>query len=180
MRRARKTNRVPQNNMYVNDNLSTTSNDSNLPHLRGDPSASSPSPLRNSSSSTIPPHLRGLNTSSAASAGGASSTNPTTRESVPRGSAAKQDEPVNPARKYKCTFADCMEAFPSEALLLRHKASPMSGHDYCKTCKLDFEDDAAYHLHKMESEAHITCSICSEDFKSEGGLKRHGLQASGE
>lgn len=52
----------------------------------------------------------------------------------------------------------------------------MSGHDYCKICKLDFEDDAAYHMHKMESEAHITCSICSEDFKSEGGLKRHGLQ----
>lgn len=94
--------------------------------------------------------------------------------------AATSNAPVNPARAFPCTFADCEEAFPTESLLLKHKASPMSGHDYCKICKLDFEDDAAYHMHKMESEAHITCSICSEDFKSEGGLKRHGLQASGE
>lgn len=163
MPRSRKTNRVPQNSSYAGSNLSTTADESTIrrPHLREISSVSSPPPLRDSSNPAIPPHLRGLTT-------------PTASEPA----AKKPDEPVNPKRAFPCTFADCEEAFPTEALLLKHKASPMSGHDFCKLCKLDFEDDAAFHLHKMESEAHITCSICSEDFKSEGGLKRHGLQAS--
>lgn len=174
MPRSRKTNRVPQNTSATDDVLRSTINGSASawpPHLRGSSSASTPS--------AIPPHLRGLTTEEAASGGGASAASSTSGEATSRKPAAqKLDEPINPARAFPCTFADCEEAFPSETLLMRHKASPMSGHDYCKICKLDFEDDAAFHLHKMESEAHITCSICSEDFKSEGGLKRHGHQAS--
>ncbi|MCJ1423836.1 hypothetical protein MMC29_001721 [Sticta canariensis] len=170
MPRSRKTNRVPQNTSSADDVLRSTINGSASawpPHLRGSSSASTPS--------AIPPHLRGLTTEEAASGWGASAASSTSGEATSRRPAAqKLDEPINPARAFPCTFADCQEAFPSETLLMRHKASPMSGHDYCKICKLDFEDDAAFHLHKMESEAHITCSICSEDFKSEGGLKRHG------
>lgn len=166
MPRSRKTNRVPQSNMSV------TTDDSTIripPHLRATPSAS-PHPLRDPlTRDAIPPHLRDPTSPQ---------TTPSARgiPSVPAAQATNGR--VNPARAFPCSFADCEEAFPTEYLLLKHKASPMSGHDHCKICKLDFEDDSAYHLHKMQSEAHITCPICSEDFKSEGGLKRHSFQAS--
>lgn len=175
MPRSRKTNRVPQNTSSTDDVLRSTGNGSASAwpsHLRESSSASS-------TPSAIPPHLRGLTTERAVSEWGAFAASSTGGEDTSRKPAAqKPDEPINPAKAFPCTFTDCGEAFPSETLLMRHKASPMSGHDYCKICKLDFEDDAAFHLHKMGSEAHITCSICSEDFKSEGGLKRHGLQVS--
>ncbi|MCJ1466960.1 hypothetical protein MMC07_005582 [Pseudocyphellaria aurata] len=135
-------------------------------HLRGNSSAS-PHPLRDHlTRDAIPPHLRDPQTT------------PSARgiPSIPAAQATNGH--VNPARAFPCSFADCEEAFPTEALLLRHKGSPYSGHDHCKLCKLDFEDDSAYHLHKMQSEMHaheqnITCRGCGKVFLKGAALLNH-------
>lgn len=51
-------------------------------------------------------------------------------------------------------------------------------HDYCLKCDLDFRDDAALLVHKVGSEKHIACPLCSEDFKSTDGRDRHVRQVS--
>ena len=90
----------------------------------------------------------------------------------------KMDPPTNFARErpFSCTFSGCHLAFKTKAQLNRHKASDESGHEYCKYCDMDFEDDDAHHMHKMTSDKHICCGICSEDFKSEEGCNRHMAQ----
>ncbi|KAI9649218.1 hypothetical protein NHQ30_001786 [Ciborinia camelliae] len=44
---------------------------------------------------------------------------------------------------------------------------------YCKTCKISFKEWNAYHNHKMTSRQHICCDICSIDFHTDEGLRRH-------
>ncbi|ESZ96375.1 hypothetical protein SBOR_3207 [Sclerotinia borealis F-4128] len=44
---------------------------------------------------------------------------------------------------------------------------------YCKTCKITFKEWRSYHNHKMTSGQHICCDICSTDFHTDEGLKRH-------
>ncbi|KAL8859935.1 MAG: hypothetical protein Q9178_003482 [Gyalolechia marmorata] len=70
------------------------------------------------------------------------------------------------ASKFPCPYTDCKRGFVKEADLRKHK---MQDHDYCKICDEDFEDDEAFHKHKIMSERHITCTVCSLDFKSETG-----------
>ncbi|KAB8295933.1 hypothetical protein EYC80_008753 [Monilinia laxa] len=43
----------------------------------------------------------------------------------------------------------------------------------CKTCKITFKEWTDYHTHKMTSWKHICCDICSTDFHTDEGLKRH-------
>ncbi|KAL8919347.1 MAG: hypothetical protein Q9172_005014, partial [Xanthocarpia lactea] len=74
------------------------------------------------------------------------------------------------ASKFPCPYTDCKRGFLKEADLRKHK---MQDHDYCKICDEDFEDDEAFHKHKIMSERHITCTVCSLDFKSETGRDRH-------
>lgn len=72
--------------------------------------------------------------------------------------------------KFPCPYTDCKRGFLKEGDLRKHK---MQDHDYCKICDEDFDDDEAFHKHKIMSERHITCTVCSLDFKSEGGRDRH-------
>lgn len=72
--------------------------------------------------------------------------------------------------KFPCPYTDCTRGFLKEGDLRKHK---MQDHDYCKICDEDFEDDEAFHKHKIMSERHITCTVCSLDFKSESGRDRH-------
>lgn len=136
----------------------------------------------------VPPHLRGGASSASSSASNnASQLNPRSENFKPRGanvqsnrrsSQSARSAQVDTAPRFLCPFPECGESFPTNALLIKHKANPNSGHDYCKLCDLDFEDDDAYHIHKMSSDKHITCHICSEDFRSEAGCKRHMSQVS--
>ncbi|KAL8768778.1 MAG: hypothetical protein Q9209_005066 [Squamulea sp. 1 TL-2023] len=71
---------------------------------------------------------------------------------------------------FPCPYADCKRGFLKEGDLRKHK---MQDHDYCKICDIDFEDDEAFHKHKILDERHITCTVCSLDFKSETGRDRH-------
>ena len=72
--------------------------------------------------------------------------------------------------KFACSYNDCKRGFLKETDLRKHK---MQDHDYCKICDEDFEDDEAFHKHKIMSERHITCAVCSLDFRSESGRDRH-------
>lgn len=154
---------------------------------RGGPSAWG-KPLGNSNAkATVPPHLHGGAgpASSSSASKNTSQLNPRSENFSPRGANVQpnhragqsvRSDQTNSAMRFPCPFPDCDESFTTNALLIKHKANPNSGHDYCKLCDLDFEDDDAYHIHKMSSDKHITCHICSEDFRSEAGCKRHMSQ----
>ncbi|KAF7865205.1 hypothetical protein EAF04_006182 [Stromatinia cepivora] len=43
----------------------------------------------------------------------------------------------------------------------------------CKSCNITFKEWNAFHNHKMTSRDHICCDICSIDFHTDEGLKRH-------
>ncbi len=90
-------------------------------------------------------------------------------------SSARNGQPssAGPSRRFRCPFADCSRGFNHEKDLRTHK---IAEHDYCKICDLDFKDDEAFHVHKMQSEKHITCPMCSVDFQSESGRDRHFKQ----
>lgn len=134
----------------------------------------------------VPPHLRGgAGPVSSASSSNSYQLNPRSENLHPRGADAQSNHRtgqstksagVESAPRFPCPFPDCDSSFTTDALLIKHKANPNSGHDYCKLCDLDFEDDDAHHIHKMSSDKHITCHICSEDFRSEAGCKRHMTQ----
>lgn len=79
------------------------------------------------------------------------------------------------ASNFPCTYADCKRGFRSLKDLCQHK---IDEHDYCKVCDEDFDDLDALHRHKIASERHITCTVCSVDFLSEMGRDRHYTQVS--
>ncbi|KAL8748439.1 MAG: hypothetical protein Q9184_007302 [Pyrenodesmia sp. 2 TL-2023] len=74
---------------------------------------------------------------------------------------------------FPCPYEDCKRGFRSLKDLRQHK---LDEHDYCKVCDEDFDDFDALHKHKIVSERHITCTVCSVDFKSEMGRDRHHIQ----
>lgn len=77
--------------------------------------------------------------------------------------------------KFPCPYDDCKRGFRSLKDLRQHK---LDEHDFCKVCDEDFEDFDALHKHKIVSERHITCTVCSVDFQSETGRDRHYTQVS--
>ena len=82
---------------------------------------------------------------------------------------AKQDS------KVPCTYKDCTRGFTKESDMKKHKADD---HDWCHICDVDCADDLAMLEHKVQSEMHICCDICGEDFRSERGKERHMRQVS--
>ncbi|KAL8980163.1 MAG: hypothetical protein Q9177_005956, partial [Variospora cf. flavescens] len=78
------------------------------------------------------------------------------------------------ASNFPCPYDGCKEGFRLLRDLRKHK---LVEHDYCKICDEDFDDYDSFHKHKIMSERHITCAVCSMDFKSEAGRDRHYLQA---
>lgn len=175
MPKSRKTNRVPVQASSFDDAVSTTSagSTSTLPPHRRQSSVTSTPSINEQADTRAAPHLRAL-----------SSHSTTSDESIasvvrPKGTSAapppKEVPLTNFARNnpFACSFPDCKRAFKSLGLLKQHKASDDAGHDYCKICDMDFEDDDALHLHKIGSEKHICCEVCSEDFESESGRDRH-------
>ena len=62
-----------------------------------------------------------------------------------------------------------------ESEMKRHKDED---HEWCRLCNVDCADDEALLEHKVQSEKHICCDICGEDFRSERGKERHMRQVS--
>ena len=77
--------------------------------------------------------------------------------------------------KVPCTYADCTRGFTKETDMKRHKDED---HEWCRLCNVDCADDEALLEHKVQSEMHICCDICGEDFRSERGKERHMRQVS--
>ena len=74
------------------------------------------------------------------------------------------------SKDYPCPYEDCRLGFVTLKAIRRHKAEK---HDYCKKCDKDFKDAQDYLDHKIESSEHITCPVCGEDFRSNGGRDVH-------
>lgn len=178
MPRSRKTNRVPVQASAFDDAVSITSagSTSTLPPHRRQSSGTPVPNINERAGDRAAPHLRALSSHSRTSDEITDSVvkpAETTRD-LPQ----KEVPPTNFARNnpFTCSFPDCKRAFKTLGLLKQHKASDDSGHDYCKICDMDFKDDDALHLHKIGSEKHICCEVCSEDFESESGRDRHMRQ----
>ncbi len=75
--------------------------------------------------------------------------------------------------KVPCTYEDCTRGFTKETDMKRHKDED---HEWCRLCNVDCADDEALLEHKVQSEKHICCDICGEDFRSENGKERHMRQ----
>ena len=89
---------------------------------------------------------------------------------------SKADLEAKYSKKFPCNHEYCMASYRTAIDLQDHKEE---FHEFCKKCDLDFENGDLYHLHKLEAwKKHITCPLCSEDFKSSGGRDRHIKQVS--
>lgn len=175
MPRSRKTSRVPVQAFSFDDAASTTSasSTSTLPPHRRQSSVTSIPSTNGHAGTGAASHLRALSSHSTTSD---ESTGPVVKPRATVSPPPKKEVPLtNFARNnpFTCSFPDCKRAFKSLGQLKQHKASDDAGHDYCKLCDMDFEDDDALHLHKIGSEKHICCEVCSEDFESESGRDRH-------
>ena len=82
---------------------------------------------------------------------------------------AKQDSNV------PCTYEDCTRGFTNVSDMKKHKTED---HEWCRICDVDCADDTAMLEHKVQSEMHICCDICGEDFRSDKGKERHMRQVS--
>ena len=75
--------------------------------------------------------------------------------------------------KVPCTYENCTRGFTKETDMKRHKDED---HEWCRLCNVDCADDEALLEHKVQSEMHICCDICGEDFRSDNGKERHMRQ----
>lgn len=80
----------------------------------------------------------------------------------------------NPAtpKTVLCTFPDCPCRFNTIGEMKKHKSCAPE-HEYCARCDEDFENEERHLIHKIKSNKHIVCPICSVDFRSEGGRDGH-------
>jgi DNA-directed RNA polymerase subunit RPC12/RpoP len=73
---------------------------------------------------------------------------------------------------YRCSYEHCLYTSDNLKTVQRHKKDT---HDYCRRCDIDFRSWEEFHLHKMESDRHIACPECGEEFRTSGGRERHVL-----
>lgn len=81
---------------------------------------------------------------------------------------------LEPIKRFKCTYKDCMASFDSEKAMRRHKRDDPD-HDFCEKCNEDFDsyDDLAQHKAFRPDVHHKACRVCGQEFKSTSGLCRH-------
>ncbi|ERF72480.1 hypothetical protein EPUS_07689 [Endocarpon pusillum Z07020] len=78
-----------------------------------------------------------------------------------------------PKQTFTCPPPACNAiTFPTARLLMRHKSTSLF-HEYCRKCDLDFASLEAKLIHLIESERHLACAECGEEFGCEDGLVRH-------
>jgi hypothetical protein len=134
------------------------------------PAAAQRQPTSSTPSSSLPPHLRPPPQVSSSSTAQSSKKDSKVSSEMNAGKAAKSAKFDSP---FPCTYANCTRGFVKEKDMIRHK---VENHDYCRVCKIDFEDDGALLRHKINSEDHICCVVCGEDFRSASGRDRHQRQ----
>lgn len=91
----------------------------------------------------------------------------------------------------KCTYADCELVFNNEKDMKNHKRYDPK-HEYCHKCDYDASSWDDMLDHKVEAMTpflvgdrrhdkhkklkHLTCELCSEDFKTKEGRRDHRRQ----
>lgn len=117
-----------------------------------------------SNQNMLPPHLRAkLATATQAS------------KPTPPMNAGKLAKSAKHDSKVPCTYEDCTRGFTKETDMKRHKDED---HEWCRLCNVDCADDEALLEHKVQSDKHICCDVCGEDFRSDTGKERHMRQVS--
>ena len=132
------------------------------------PNAPAPSSGRES----IAPHLRLPPTASPISTSQSTQTSSNGTAKMNAGAVAKSAKHDS---NFPCTYDDCGRGFAKEKDLKDHKDEE---HEWCRVCKMDFQDFDELLEHKKYSDRHICCLVCGEDFRSEAGRDKHQRQVS--
>ena len=115
-----------------------------------------------SNQTMLPPHLRAATATQAS-------------KPTPPMNAGKLAKSAKHDSKVPCTYEDCTRGFTKETDMKRHKDDD---HEWCRLCNVDCADDEALLEHKVQSDKHICCDVCGEDFRSDTGKERHMRQVS--
>lgn len=87
--------------------------------------------------------------------------------------AGRASRAIKDESKFPCTYENCTLGFMNMKALRGHKEKE---HDYCRICDEDYDSGDKLLEHKMNSNNHICCSVCGQDFGSEGGRDKHVRQ----
>lgn len=134
------------------------------------PAVAQKQPATSTTGTDLPPHLRTPPKTDLSWMNQPSSTNSKAPTKMNSGKAAKSAKFDSP---FPCTYDKCTRGFVKERDMKKHKDDD---HEWCRVCNVDCEDDDALLYHKINSERHICCAFCGEDFRSEAGRDRHQRQ----
>ena len=118
----------------------------------------------------LPPHLRNL--PSAKTTVNAPGKNQNTEPSA-KMDAGKATRSIKYNSNFPCTYEHCTRGFMNKKAFKDHKEEE---HDYCRDCDKDYDNWDELLEHKMNSDNHICCGVCGQDFRSESGRDKHVRQ----
>lgn len=96
-----------------------------------------------------------------------------TDQGFPTTPAASNGKKEETPKKYHCAEEGCGLTFFSEEAFHEHLAGASDRHKYCIPCRELFRSIEELQNHLIRSSAHIACSDCFKEFKSQGGLSFH-------
>ena len=118
----------------------------------------------------LPPHLRNLPL--AKTTVNAPGNNQNT-ESSTKVDAGKATRSIKYDSNFPCTYEKCSRGFMNKKAFKDHKEEE---HAYCRDCDEDYDNWDKLLEHKMNSDNHICCGVCGQDFRSESGRDKHVRQ----
>lgn len=139
---------------------------SGIPSLTGHIRQTSPS----EASEMLPPHLRNL--PSAKTNVNALGNNQNAEPSA-KMNAGKATKSVKYDSNFPCTYEECTRGFMTKKAFKDHKEEE---HNYCRDCDEDYDSWELLLNHKTNSDKHICCGVCGQDFRSESGRDKHVRQ----
>lgn len=142
---------------------------SGTPSLTGHICQTSPS----EAGEMLPPHLRNLPSAKTAVNAPGNSQN---AEPSAKMDAGKATRSIKYNSNFPCTYEKCSRGFMNKKAFKDHKEEE---HDYCRECDEDYDNWEELLKHKLNSERHICCGVCGQDFRSESGRDKHVRQVRG-
>ena len=115
----------------------------------------------------LPPHLRSL---AATKTAANTSVNNQESESSGKMDACRVSRYIKYESNFPCTYEKCTRGFMTKKAFKDHKEEE---HDYCRACDKDYDSGDKLLEHKMNSDNHICCGVCGQDFRSEAGRDKH-------
>ena len=121
----------------------------------------------------LPPHLRRLSSAKATVNTPGNNQNAEPSAKMDGGKATRS---IKLHSNFPCTYETCTRGFMTKKAFKAHKEED---HAYCRECDEDYEDGEELLKHKVNSNNHICCGICGQDFRSESGRDKHFRQVRG-